>query len=420
MSNNFLISIILITFVVKKKRQMEELIIKKRIETVLPTLNEKQSRIYLASEAASLGWGGKSKISILSSVSRAAISRGEKEIKDSDFQSGKGKIRKQGGGRKKEVSKHLGLEGAIKQVVEPYTVGDPESLLLWTSKSVRKIKELLEEQGYKVSHELIRQILRESGYSLQTNRKTKEGGNHPERDAQFEFINTQSKEFISANQPVISVDCKKKELIGNYKNGGKEWQPVKNPVEVNVYDFVDKTNGKVSPYGVYDMAKNKGWISVGISCDTAAFATATIRSWWENEGKITHQNANKLYITADGGGSNGSRNRLWKNELQQFANDTGLMVYVSHFPPGTSKWNKIEHRLFSYISMNWRGKPLTSLAVIIGLISNTKTKTGLTVRAVLDDNIYKTGIKIGDEDFKKINIEANDFCGHWNYIIKPN
>jgi transposase len=397
---------------------MEELIIKKKLERMLPILNEKQSRIYLATEAESLGWGGKSKISELSGVSRAAIARGEKEIKGSNIEVEKGRIRKTGGGRKKEVSKNLGLVDAIKQIVEPYTVGDPESLLLWTSKSVRKIKELLENQGYKISHELIRQILQESGYSLQTNRKTKEGGDHVDRDAQFEFINKQSKEFICNNLPVISVDCKKKELIGNYKNGGREWQPVKNPVEVNVYDFVDKTNGKASPYGVYDIAKNKGWISVGISSDTAAFAAATIRSWWENEGRNTYQNADKLYITADGGGSNGRRNRLWKNELQQFANDTGLKIYVSHFPPGTSKWNKIEHRLFSYISMNWRGKPLTSLAVIIGLINSTKTKTGLTVTAVLDNKIYKTGIKIDDQDFEKINIETNDFCGQWNYIIK--
>jgi len=398
---------------------MEEKIIKQRIASILPILNEKQSRIYLASEAVSIGWGGKSKISVLSGMSRAAITRGEKEIKASDFKVEKGAIRKSGGGRKKEVVKNSGLLEAIKQIVEPYTVGDPESLLLWTSKSVRKIQELLAEKGYKISHELIRQILLESGYSLQTNRKTLEGGDHPDRDAQFEFINSQSKEFIRENLPVISVDCKKKELIGNYKNGGREWQPVKNPVEVNVYDFIDKTNGKASPYGVYDIAKNKGWISVGISNDTAAFATATIRSWWENEGKNTYQNADKLYITADGGGSNGSRNRLWKDELQQFANDAELNIYVSHFPPGTSKWNKIEHRLFSYISMNWRGKPLTSLAVIIGLINGTKTKTGLTVKAVIDEKIYKTGIKIEKEKFEKINIKNNNFCGQWNYVITP-
>jgi hypothetical protein len=399
---------------------MEEIKIKKRIESVLPILNEKQTRIYLASEAESIGRGGKSLISRISGVSRAAIARGEKEVKEFDFQVGKGKIRKPGGGRKTAISINHGLEEAINQIVEPHTIGDPERLLLWTSKSLRTIKETIKKKGYNVSHELIRQILQKSGYSLQSNRKTQEGGTHPDRDAQFEYIDKYSKEFISDNQPVISVDCKKKEPVGNYKNGGREWQPVNNPLEVKVYDFVDKTNGKASPYGVYDIAQNKGWISVGISSDTAAFATATIRSRWENEGKNTYKYANKLYITADGGGSNGRRNRLWKSELQQFANETGLKIYVSHFPPGTSKWNKIEHRLFSYISINWRGKPLTSLAVIIALINSTKTIAGLTVKAVLDENIYKTGIKVEEEDFEKINIISNNFCGQWNYIIKPN
>jgi hypothetical protein len=292
--------------------------------------------------------------------------------------------------------------------------------LLWTSKSVRHIQEELKRYGYTVSHELIRQILREQEYSLQTNRKTKEGGEHPDRNAQFEFINRQSKEFISNNQPVMSVDCKKKELIGNYKNGGKEWQPSKTPIEVNVYDFIDKTNGKAAPYGVYDVKNNKGWISVGISSDTASFAVSSIRSWWENEGKNEYENAKKLYITADGGGSNGVRNRLWKSELQQFANDTNLEIHVSHFPAGTSKWNKIEHRLFSYISMNWRGKPLTSLAIMISLINGTTTKTGLKVKAKLDERIYTTGVKISDEVFSKINIKRNDFHSEWNYIIYPN
>jgi hypothetical protein len=273
--------------------------------------------------------------------------------------------------------------------------------------------------GFNVSHELVRQILKEQGYSLQANRKTKEGGEHPDRDAQFEFINQQTNEVLLENQPVISVDCKKKELIGEYKNNGREWQPVRNPVEVNVDDFIDKTNGKVSPYGVYDIENNKGWINVGVSSDTAMFAVATIRTWWENEGKNEYQNATRLYINADGGGSNGVRNRLWKSELQQFANDTGLAIHVSHFPAGTSKWNKIEHRLFSYISMNWRGKPLTSLAVIIGLINGTTTATGLTVTAKLDEKIYQKGIKINDEDFSKVNIVRNDFHGEWNYIIYP-
>jgi len=399
---------------------MEDLKIKERIANVTAFLDEKQNRLYLAAEAKSYGWGGKSKISELSGASRFLIARGEKELDNPDLQTDNERIRHKGAGRKKEIDKQSGLVSAILQIVEPHTLGDPMKPLLWTSKSVRNIQEKLENQGFIISHELIRQILKEQEYSLQTNRKTKEGGKHPDRDAQFEFINNQVKSFISDNQPVISIDCKKKELIGDYKNNGKEWQPAKNPVEVNVYDFIDKTNGKAAPYGVYDIAKNKGWVSVGISSDTAAFAVSTIRAWWENEGKNEYQNAEKLYINADGGGSNGVRNRLWKSELQQFANDTKLAIYVSHFPAGTSKWNKIEHRLFSYISMNWRGKPLTSLAVILGLINGTKTKTGLTVKAKIDEKIYQTGIKINDEDLKKINIEKNLFHNEWNYIIKPN
>jgi len=399
---------------------MEDNKIKVRIASITPFLNERQTRLYLAAESKSYGWGGKSKIAELSGASRFLISRGENELDNSDFQSDIERIRQKGAGRKKEVDKQTGLISAVLQIVEPHTLGDPMKPLLWTSKSVRHIQEELKKQGFNVSHELIRQILKEQEYSLQANRKTKEGGKHPDRDAQFEFINNQTRVFISNNQPIISIDCKKKELIGEYKNNGKEWQPIKNPLEVNVYDFIDKTNGKASPYGIYDITNNKGWISVGISSDTAAFAVSTIRAWWENEGKHEYQNADKLYINADGGGSNGVRNRLWKNELQQFANDTNLVVYVSHFPAGTSKWNKIEHRLFSYISMNWRGKPLTSLAVILGLINGTTTKTGLTVKAQLDENIYPTGIKISDEELKKINITGNLFHSEWNYIIAPN
>jgi len=399
---------------------MEDAKTKERITSVLPHLNEKQRRLYLGAEAKSYGWGGKSKIAELSGESRFLVSRGVHELEHPELQSDIDSIRHPGGGRKKEIDKQEGLVSAILQIVEPYTLGDPMKPLLWTSKSVRHIQEEIKTYGYKASHELIRQILQAQDYSLQTNRKTKEGGEHPDRDAQFEFINSKSKEFIVSNQPVMSVDCKKKELIGNYKNGGKEWQPSKTPIEVNVYDFIDKTNGKASPYGVYDVKNNKGWISVGISSDTASFAVSSIRSWWENEGKNEYENANKLYITADGGGSNGVRNRLWKSELQQFANDTNLEIHVSHFPAGTSKWNKIEHRLFSYISMNWRGKPLTSLAIMISLINGTTTKTGLKVKAKLDEKIYTTGIKISDEEFAKINIKGNDFHSEWNYIIFPN
>ena len=293
-------------------------------------------------------------------------------------------------------------------------------VIIWTSKSVRQIQKELQNRDFSVSHELIRQILQDNQYSLQSNRRTQEGGNHPDRDGQFKFINNKSKKFIEDNQPVISVDCKKKELIGNYKNNGKEWVKVKNPTEVNVYDFIDKTNGKASPYGVYDVNHNRGWVSVGTSSDTASFSVSTIRSWWENDGKILYPKATKLYVNADGGGSNGLKNRLWKSELQQFANDTGLKIHVSHLPAGTSKWNKIEHRLFSYISINWRGKPLTSLAVIIGLINGTTTETGLKVTAKLDERVYTKGIKISDEDFEKINLKRYKFHGEWNYIIRPN
>jgi transposase len=399
---------------------MEDEQIKKRILTVLPLLDERQSRIYLASEAQSIGWGGQTKIASLSGKSRFLIARGARELQNPAFEPSPNGIRRKGGGRKKEVDRQAGLVARIKEIINAHTVGDPERLLLWTSKSVRHIQDSLSKSGYKISHESIRRILSSEGYSLQTNRKVKEGGEHIDRDAQFEYINNTAKSFISLNQPVISVDCKKKELIGNYKNNGREWQPVKNPIDVNVYDFVDKTNGKVSPYGVYDIANNQGFISIGISRDTSEFAVGTIRRWWNEEGSKLYKYAENLYITADGGGSNGSRNRLWKTQLQAFANETGLNICVSHFPPGTSKWNKIEHRLFSYISMNWRGKPLESLLVILGLIGSTATKTGLRVKAVLDEKQYETGIKISDDELAKCKIIRSNFHGEWNYCIKPN
>jgi hypothetical protein len=292
--------------------------------------------------------------------------------------------------------------------------------LIWTSKSTRKISAELLNLNLTASHEIVRQCLIEMGYSLQTNKKTKEGGNSPDRDAQFEYINKLSKEFISSNNPVISVDCKKKELIGEYKNNGQEWMPVKNLTEVNVYDFIDKTNGKANPYGIYDIQNNRGWVNVGISSDTAAFAVSTIRDWWNNEGKTLYPSSDRLYINADGGGSNGSRNNLWKTELQNFSNESGLSISVSHFPPGTSKWNKIEHRLFSYISKNWRAKPLISLLTIINLIGATTTTTGLTVKANLDEKTYLTGIKVTEQEKGILNIDKDDFHGEWNYSISPN
>ena len=425
----------------------EDKITQKRIETMLPLLNERQSRIYLGVEAQSLGWGGVSKIHRLSGANRQTIAEGIREIEqEAIVEAVIGRVRKEGGGRKKEVEKKPQLLLDLMEIVNPHIMGDPEKPLIWSSKSVRKIKGVLLERGYKISHETIRKCLKLLGFSLQSNKKTKEGGDHPDRDAQFEHINAVAKEFLSAGDPVISVDCKKKELVlvlrtkyavGEFKNNGREWMPTHQPTEVNVYDFVDKTNGKAAPYGVYDIGNNRGWVSVGISKDTASFAVSTIRSWWEGEGKILYPLSKRLYtctlyevrsINADGGGSNGSRNRLWKEELQNFSNEYNLDVHVSHFPPGTSKWNKIEHRLFSQISKNWRGKPLTSLLVILSLIGATTTETGLVVNAVLDEKQYETGVKITDEQVKKWNtctayevrgIEKNDFNGKWNYIIKP-
>ena len=395
-------------------------IIKTRIEAVLPMLNEHQRRIYLSAESQSIGWGGKSKIAQLSSVTRRTIAKGETEsfVKEGDTL--KSRIRKEGGGRKKAIEHQPEMLQAIGDIVSPHTMGDPMNPLIWTSKSIRKITAELLVLGFKVCHEVVRQCLIELGYSLQANKKTKEGGDSPDRDAQFEHINKIAKEFAGSSDPVISVDCKKKELIGEYKNNGQEWAPIKNPTEVNVYDFIDKTNGKASPYGVYDIQNNLGWVNVGTSSDTAAFAVSTIRDWWEQEGNMLYPSSNRLYINADGGGSNGSRNHLWKAELQQFSNDSGLSIYVSHFPPGTSKWNKIEHRLFAYISKNWRAKPLTSLLVIISLIGATTTTKGLTVRANLDEKIYLTGVKVTEQEKEKLNIVKNDFHGEWNYIISPN
>ena len=405
------------------KKQEEQILY--RFHQTLPLLNERQRRQYLGIEAQNLGRGGAGLISRLSGCSIQLVCRGirelkEKELKGDPFPSSSARIRKPGGGRKPATDKYPGLLEAIKELVSAHTMGDPENPLIWCSKSLRNIQSALKIKGFTVSHEVIRRILLTSGYSLQLNRKTMEGGDHPDRDAQFEYINEQAKDFLSKGEPVISVDCKKKELIGNYVNRGQEWTEVRHPVEVNVYDFVDKTNGKASPYGVYDTGRNTGWISVGISSDTACFAVSTIRDWWDEEGRKTYPETGRLYINADGGGSNGSRNMLWKEQLQGFSNDTGLEIHVSHFPPGTSKWNKIEHRLFCFISKNWRGRPLTSLAVIINLINATTTKGGLTVKAKLNQTEYKTGLKISKKQSEKWNIVRNDFHGEWNYIIKPN
>ena len=390
--------------------------IKSRIELVLSHLNERQRRGYLWSEASILGWGGISKISKLSGVSRSTISNGVWVVEEAvDLKC----VRKKGGGRKKIIDKNPDILLKIKDLVEPHVMGDPMNPLIWTSKSVRKITSELGLLNYKVCHEVVRQCLKSLGFSLQSNKKTDEGAKNEDRDAQFEYINELSKEFMSAGNPVISVDCKKKELIGNFKNSGQEWQAEKEPLEVKVYDFVDKDLGKAAPYGIYDLAKNEGFVNVGISADTAEFAVNSIRSWWTKMGKEMYPSSRELYVNADGGGSNSSRGRLWKSELQKFATETGLKITVSHFPPGTSKWNKIEHRLFSHISINWRAKPLTSIEVIVNLIANTTTEKGLKVQAIKDDRLYPKGIKISNQDFSNINISTNAFRGEWNYSISP-
>ena len=396
-------------------------VLKKKVTSFLPFLDERTSRLYLASEAISLGRGGKQKISKIAGVSRVRIDKGIAELTSGVVPqlTGDQKIRKEGGGRKPAEDAQEGLLEALEVIVNPYTRGDPMHPLLWTSKSLRNIEEVLKNKGFKVSYVTIADLLKSLGYSLQANRKTNEGGSVADRDAQFEHINSAVLSFIDHGQPVISVDCKKKELIGNYKNIGQEWELKNDAPQVKVYDFIDQELGKAIPYGVYDLHQNQGWVSVGISSDTAEFAVNTIRTWWGQMGKDQYPAASKLLITADGGGSNSSRSRLWKKELQTFATETGIEIHVCHFPPGTSKWNKIEHRLFSYISKNWRAKPLVSLEVVVNLISNTTTEKGLKVKAKADKKLYEKGKKVTDEELEKINLAKDAFRGDWNYLIKP-
>jgi transposase len=395
-------------------------LLKEKYDTLLPLLNEKQSRLVLAADAKSMGRGGLSKVARLSGVSRVTLNVGLQDLalKKSDAISDK-RSRKIGGGRKKATEKDSNLSGVIEDIVSPHTMGDPMKPLRWTSKSLRKISEIVKEKGYNVSHKLVGEVLKELGYSLQSNRKTDEGGSHEDRDAQFEHINDIATVFLDNSHPVISVDCKKKEVLGNLKNAGRDWFPSKEPTEVKVYDFIDKELGKAIPYGVYDITNNEGWVSVGIDHDTASFAVATIRSWWSEMGQKHFVSSNKLFITADGGGSNSSRSRLWKKELQLFANDTGLEITVSHYPPGTSKWNKIEHRLFSYISMNWKAKPLVSVQFVVDMIAATTTKKGLIVKSKIDKSLYEKGQKISDEELYEMNITKDTFHGEWNYKISP-
>jgi len=394
----------------------------KKFTLILPHLNEQTARLYLDSEAQILGRGGKQRVANLAGVSRVRIDKGIAELtakkivkEDSPLQ----KIRRAGGGRKQHKESQAGLLEALESIVTPHTRGDPMKVLLWSSKSLRNIEKSLKEKGYVVSYVTVGELLKSIGYSLQGNKKTDEGGNDPDRNQQFEFINKTALSFMADNAPVISVDCKKKELIGNFKNAGTDWFVKGKAPEVNVYDFIDKELGKAVPYGVYDIAKNEGWVSVGISKDTAEFAVNSIRTWWQQMGKEKYPLANKLLVTADGGGSNSSRSRLWKKELQTLSTELGLEVHVCHFPPGTSKWNKIEHRMFSYITKNWRAKPLESLEVIVNLIANTTTLKGLTIKAKVDKNEYEKGLKVADEELKKINLTNKEFRGDWNYKITP-
>src|SRR6266487_6629001 len=392
--------------------------IKQRYVRIAGDLTERTRRLFAANEALSLGWGGISAVSRATGLSRQVISDGMQELQGGT-QAEEGRVRRKGGGRKSNVSKDPKLSRDLERLVEPVTRGDPQSPRRWTSKSVRKLAKELRGMGHQVSHELVSELLHGLGYSLQANRKTREGGTHPDRDAQFEHLNAQAEAFLVAGEPVVSVDAKKKELVGDFKNAGREWHPQGEAEEVRVYDFPLPGLGRATPYGVYDLTRNAGWVNVGIDHDTAAFAVVSIRQWWKKEGRQRYPEAKRLLISADGGGSNGSRVRLWKWELQHLADEIGLAITVCHLPPGTSKWNKIEHRLFAWISQNWRGKPLVDYAIIVKLIAATTTEAGLTVQCQLDTNRYPTGRKISDEEMSTLFIVADTFHGEWNYTLFP-
>jgi transposase len=381
-------------------------------------LNERTRRLWAGTEAVAFGRGGIAAIMRVTGMSRNTVVRGIRETSAAPSLE-VGRVRAPGGGRKAKAVLDPGLTQALKRLVEPLSRGDPESPLRWTCKSTRRLAKELADEGYQVSHRLVAELLHELSYSLQGNRKTKEGTSHPDRNAQFEYINRRVSSAMARHQPAISVDTKKKELVGDFKNGGREWHPHGDPEEVRVHDFLDKKLGKAIPYGVYDLARNAGWVSVGMDHDTAAFAVNTIRRWWRTMGRTAYPRARSLLIVADSGGSNGSRVRLWKWELHKLACQTGLAIHVFHLPPGTSKWNKIEHRLFSFISQNWRGRPLLTHATIVNLISNTRTATGLKVRCELDTKRYPNKVKISNAQMAKIRLVPDAFHGDWNYIIRP-
>ena len=396
---------------------MEEIITRK-FQVLKAELNERQRRLWAASEAICLERGGVTMVANATGMSRTTITRGIKELQEEKTLA-KNRVRQEGAGRKKVTEKQPNLLPSLDALVEPTAKGDPMSPLRWTTKSTHRLCNNLREQGFDISPRQVCRLLHELEYQLAANRKSLEGGANPDRNAQFEFINEESARFLKQNYPVISIDAKKKELIGNYKQNGRVWRPKGEPELVKVYDFIDKKLGKATPYGIYDLKENVGWVNVGIDHDTAEFAVESIRRWWKHLGKGLYPNATDIFVTADGGGSNGSRNRLWKYCLQEFSDESGLAIHVSHYPPGTSKWNKIEHRLFNHISMNWKGQPLVSMDVIINLIGNTTSRTGLKVYAMEDRNTYPTKRKISDKEMAALNILRNDILGKWNYIIKP-
>jgi hypothetical protein len=386
-----------------------------------PEMDERLCRQWAAAEARTLGWGGVTALSQATGMSRTTITAGlrELDLPDQERAAEASRIRRPGGGRRPLTANDPDLLAALEALVEPATRGDPESPLRWTCKSTRRLADELRGQHHPVSASTVAQLLREAGYSLQANRKTREGAGHPDRNAQFGYINTSVQRFLRRGQPAISVDTKKKELVGDFKNSGRQWHPEGEPEEVRVHDFLIKNLGKVIPYGVFDMLHNQGWVSVGIDHDTAQFAAHSIQRWWNEMGQQRFPSAKELLITADGGGSNSHRSRLWKVALQELADELGLKLCVCHFPPGTSKWNKIEHRLFSFITQNWRGRPLLSHETIVNLIASTTTRTGLVVKSALDTNEYPTKIKVTDEELERLRLKRHDFHGEWNYTLSP-
>lgn len=395
--------------------------IRRKYEVLEPELDERSRRIWAASEADAVGHGGVTAVARATGLAESTIRAGRRESKEF-LEGGKvttrRRIRQIGGGRKRLVEKDVDVMGLLDALVDPTSRGDPMSPLRWTCKSTRRLARELTGCGHPISHTKVGEFLDKLGYGLQSTRKRMEGKTHPDRNAQFEFINNKVKDFQNRFQPVVSVDTKKKELIGCFANAGREYQPKGNPEEVETYDFPSLADGKGFPYGVYDMTNNHGWVSVGTDHDTGQFAVHTIRQWWHQMGKVTYPHAEELLITADGGGSNSSRNRLWKYELQRFVDETKLIVSVCHFPPGTSKWNKIEHRMFSHITKNWRGRPLISYEVVVNLIAHTTTEAGLEIQAALDQGEYPVGIKVSDDEMAGLMLERNEFHGEWNYTLR--